>query len=412
MRYSLEQLVHVLRNSDRCNPDASRQMVEKIFNRNAPNLLSKGKVDSFCQLLWESILYNESRVKHWVFEISESFWENVAVNASPSDAFHLLLSLWQANKKLGTRVTQAVGRQRLHAPEIRNDSKAMPLLGLCTFCGLESQISFPLLLEEIDKLYINPIYPRLACSLFYLQHSKPEIVPSFIKAMLTLERITFKVTLLLAEHPLPWTNAILSEFLFPAKNEDRENRDGADDRIILLFVSISRKVIHLNTMLNEICAPQYAGYRASTLGIEGTTKQEDLRSRSWAIIRLSKAIEKGIFTVQETEHPVTHRISRFLNLNWNHPQVTFALDITRDLLLALHDAQGDNEWVGCDVWDTAILKGRWKEEPLSPQQLHYWKECLLAMDAITVDYQQADDGRWIVTFSVNGNHPLVKSLIA
>lgn len=412
MGYPLEQLIHLLKNCRRCNHDASQQLVEKIFNSDAPNLLSKGELDWFCRLLWESVLSNEPRTKDWVTEVSESFWEDLAVKASPSNAFSLLLDLWQANDKLGTRVTQAVGRRRLKLPELRDDPQAMPLLGLFAFCGLEPRVALSFSpAENVAKLYTHPVNPRLAFSLFYLQQSDPEAVPGFIEAMLTFKGVTSEIALLLAEHPLPWTALALADILVSARSESRGEREDVYDRMLLLFGTIRRRAIYLNTMLNEMCIPPFARQKAPTLETEDSIEREEEKIRSWAIMRLSNAIDKRIFTVKETMHPITHRASRLLNLNRDHPQVTFALDITRDLLLALHDAQRGNKWADGKAWDTALFKGRWKGEALSPRQLRYWKGILLKMNTVKVDYQQTDDGRWIIAFCVNGDHPLAKSLI-
>lgn len=413
MTYSVEHLVYLLKNSRWCNPDASQQLVEKIFSSDAPHLLSKGELDWFCQLLWEAALSNKSRTKEWVTEVSEGFWEDLAVSASTSDAFRLLLALWQANEGEGRKITRAVGNQLLMSPKLTAEPEAIPLLGFFAFCGLEPQVALSFSpAENIAKLYIHPASQRLACSLFYLQRSKPEAIPGFIKAMLTIKGVMPRIALLLAEHPLPWTALALADILVAAESESRKEREDIYDRMVLLYRTIRRRAIYLNTLLNEMCAPQFARRSEPTLETEVGIEREEEKIRSWATIRLSNAIDKGIFTVQKTEHPITHRASRLLNLNRDHPQVTFALDITRDLLLALHDAQKGNEWADGDAWDIALLAEHWKGEPLPPLQLRYWKIILLKMNAIKVDYRKTDECGWIVAFRVDSDHPLVKPLIA
>jgi len=408
MRYSLEQLVFLLNNSRWCNPDAAQLLVKKILSTDAAYLLSKGELDWFCQLLWGAVLSDESRTKEWVTEVGESFWEDLPINAPPSDAFRLLLVLWQANGELGRRVTHAVGQRLLKSPELMDFPQAVPLLGFFAFCGLEPQVALSFsLIETVDKLYIHPASQRLTCSLFYLQESKPEAIPSFIKAILALKRITPRIVLLLAEHPLPWTALALADILLSAKSESREESEDVYDRMILLFKTIQRRLVYLGTLFNEMRAPQFVPQSEITLEAKGDNERKEAKTRSWATIRLMNAIDKGIVTVQKMGHPIT---SRLLNLNQSHPQVILAFDIAGNLLRVLQDAQIGKGWVDCNAWDAAF-RGSWKGKALPPQQLRYWQGILLRMDMVKADYKETDKGDWTIVFDVNIDHPLVKSII-
>lgn len=413
MRYSLQHLVFLLKESRWCNPDAAHQLVEKILSTDPAYLLSKGELDWYCRLVWEAVLSNELKTKEQVTDVKATLWEDLAVNASHSDAFHLLLVLWQVNEDIGRGVTHAVGQRLLASPNLRDDPQALPLLGFLSFCGLDPQVTFSFSIEEnVDKLCIYPTNRRLACSLFYLQDSEPEIIPGFIKAVLTLSGVKPETALLLAKHPLPWTASTLADILISAKGEIQREGEDVYDRMILLFrtIRIRRRIIYLGTLFNEMCAPQFAQQRELTLEAEGGVEREEEKTRSWATIRLANAIDKGIFTVQKTEHPITHKASRLLSLNMGHPQVTFALDMTGNLLLALHDAQRGEGWADCITWDAAF-KNSWKGEPLPPQQLRYWQGILLRMNVVKVDYKETNKGDWTIVFGVNSDHPLVKSFI-
>jgi hypothetical protein len=411
MAYSLDHLVHLLRNSRWCNPDVAQQLVEKIFSIDATSLLSKGDLNWFCQLLWEATLSNESKTKDWVTDVRGTFWEDLAVNAPSSNVFHLLLALWQANEELGRRVTHAVAQRLLASPKLMDDSQSMPLLGLLASCDLKphAALSFSPT-EKVTELCIYPTSQRLAFSLLYLQESKREVIPSFIKACLITGVTAIGITLLLAEYPLPWTASTIEKILVSAKSESQIQREDVYDRMILLFKTIQSRQIYLNALLDKMCAPQFAPQHELTTESEGSIEQNEQRTRSWATIRLMNAIDKGIFIVQETEHPITHKASRVLSLDWGHPQVAFAFDITRNLLLGLRDAQRDKGWADYGTWKTAF-EGSWKEEPLPPQQLRYWQGILLKTNVVKVDYQEMDESRWVIAFQVNSKHLLAKSLI-
>jgi hypothetical protein len=410
MVYSLEHLVFLLNNSRCCNPDVDQQLVEKIFSIDASSLLSKGDLHWFCRLLWQAALSNKPRTKDWVAEVTETFWEDLAVNTPPSNTFYLLLALWQANEELGRSVADAVGRKLLTSPELVDDLQVMPLLGFFVFCGLEPQVALSFPPEgNIDKLCIYPSTQRLVCSLFYLQQSRPDMTPRFIKAVLALKGMTARTGLLLARYPLPWTTLSLADILAPAKNESWRQREDVYDRMLLLWRTIRQRLIYLGTLYNAMCVPWFARERELTLEAESVEREEE-RTRSWATVRLNKAIDKGIFIVQETEHPITHKASRLLSLNWGHPEVAFAFDITRHLLLGLRDAQRDKEWADYETWKTAFGRS-WNGEPLPLQQLCYWQEILLKMNLVKVDYQKIDESQWVIAFWVNSEHPLAKSLI-
>jgi len=411
MKYSLQDLVYLLRESIWCNRDAAQQLVDKIFSCDADYLSSKGEINWFCRLLWLSVLSNEGRTEKWVNEVSESFWEDLVVNTSRSNAFHLLIVLYQINNELGRRVTHAVDQRLLTSPKLMDDSQAMALLGLLAFCDVKHQVAFSFSpTEKATELCIYPTNQRLAFSLLCLQESKPEAIPGFIKACLTTGVTAIGITLLLAEYPLPWTASTMEKLLVSAKSESQIPREDVYDRMILLFRTTTSRQIYLNNLLNKMCTPQFAPFHELTPESDGSTEQEQQKARSWATLRLGKAIDKGIFIVQDTEHPITHIASRLLNLDLGHPEVAFALNITKDLLIALSNTQRVEGWTDINTWDAKFI-GNWKGEPLAQQRIRYWQGILIKMDMVKVDYKETDRGNWAMSFGINTDHPLVKSFI-
>jgi hypothetical protein len=413
MTYSLQDLVFLLRESRWCNHEAAQQLVDKIFSCDATSLSSKGELNWFCRLIWESVLSNESRTEQWVNEVSESFWEDMVVSTSPSDAFHLLLVLCQVNKELGRRVTHAVEQRLLTSPKLMDDSQAMALLGLLAFCDLKPQVAFSFSpAEKVTELCIYPKHQRLAFSLLYLQESKPDAIPDFIKAFLTSEVITVGMTLLLADYPLTWMASTMEDILAFGKGESQIEREDVYDRMILLFKAIRSRQLYLNTntLINKMCTPQFAPQHELTPKSEGSIVQKEERTRSWATIRLGNAIDKGIFIVQETEHPITHKALWLLNLNMGHSGVTFALNMTGNLLIALRNAQRAKGWTDLNTWDATFVTN-WTGEPLPQQRLRYWQGILIRMDMVKADYKETHKGYWTIFFCINIDHPLVKSFI-
>jgi hypothetical protein len=411
MAYSLEHLVFLLKNSRQCNPDVAQQLVEKIFSIDATSLLSKGDLDWFCQLLWLLVLSNERRTKKWVNEVSETFWEDLVVNTSRSNAFHLLMILCQINEELGRRVTHAVAQRLLTSPKLMDDSQAMALLGLLAFCDLKRQVAFSFSpTEKVTELCIYPTTQRLAFSLLYLQESKPAVIPGFIKACLTTGVTAIGIALLLAEYPLPWTASTMEKILVSHKSESSIQQEDVYDRMILLFKTIQSRHIYLNALLNKMCAPQFAPQHQLTTESEGSIERNEQKTRSWATIRLGKAIDKGIFIIQDIEHPITHTASRLLDLDLGHPEVAFALNITKDLVIALSNTQKLKGWTDINTWDTEFV-GNWKGEPLTQRRIRYWQGILIRMNMAKVDYTETDRGDWAISFFINTDHPLVKSFI-
>ncbi len=412
MQYSLEHLAYLLKNARSCYPNASHQLVEKIFESDAASLFLKGELNWFSQLVWEAVVSNEFRTREWVAEAGETFWVNLAANANPADAFRLLLVLWQANEKVGRKVIQAVGQQMIVVPELKDQPEAMPLLGLFAFCGLKPRVALSFSpAENISELYIRPSIRRLACSLFYLQESKPEAMPGFISAILTHEVMAPNFALLLDKYRLPWTTSTLQDILASPKSESREAKLDIYDRMILHFISMQPRRIYFGTMLNEIRSPQFMQQEEASIVSAEETEREEERKRSRAAIWLNKAIDKEIFTIEKKEHPITHKPSRLLDLNRKNHQVSFAIDMANSLLNALNNAQRDKEWATSNAWDDASFAEYLKGGSLVPSQLEYWKGILLKMGAIKADYQKTGDDRWIVTFCLDSTHPLVKALI-
>jgi hypothetical protein len=411
MKYSLKELVFLLRESRWCSHDAAQQLVNKVFTCNATSISSKGELNWFCRLIWESFLNNEPRTKRWINEVSESFWEDLVVSAALSDAFHLLLVLCQMNEELGRRVTQAAEQRLLASPKMMDGSHAMALLGLLAYCNLKHHIALSFSpVEKVTELFIYPTSYRLAFSLFYLQETKPEVITDFIKAFLATGVTTIGITLLLAEYPLPWTALTMEKILVHAKSDSQIPWEDVYDRMILLYRTTTSRQIYLNNLLNKMCAPQFAPFHELTPESDGSNEQEQQKTRSWATIRLGKAIDKGIFIVQDIEHPITHIASRLLDLDLGHPEVAFALNITKDLVIALSNTQKLKGWTDINTWDTKFV-GNWKGEPLTQQRIRYWQGILIKMDMAKVDYTETDRGDWAMSFGINIDHPLVKSFI-
>jgi hypothetical protein len=411
MRSSPQDLALLLRNVRRCNRDAAQQLAIKVLNVDATSLSSKGELNWFCQLLWEAVLSNESRTKDWVSDVEATFWEDLAVKNPPAEAFRLLLVLWQTNRELGISVTYAVGQRLIKSQELMDNLQAMPLLGLFVLCGLKPRIALSFSGgENIEGLHLYPASQRQACSLFYLQESKPEEIAGFIEAILTRKPMTTQMALLLAEHRLPWTASDVEGILVSAKSEIIKEREDIYDRMLLLFRAIRLSTIYVGTMLGAMCAPQFAQHRELISETKSDTEEEEKRTRTWATIWLASAIDKGIFSMQMTEHPITHKASRVLSLNMHHPQVTSAFAISESLLLALYDAQIDKGWADSSTWDTAF-RGSWKAGSLPQQELRYWQEILLKMNLVYVECREIGKGDFTIVFSVNVDHGLVKSLL-
>ncbi len=412
MQYSLEHFAHLLKNARSCSPTASHQLVDKIFESDAASLLSKGELNWFSQLIWKAVVSNELRTREWVAGTGENFWVNLAANANPPDAFRLLLVLWQANEEVGKRVIQAVGQQMIALPKLKDQPEAMPFLGLFAFCGLKPCVALSFSpAENISELYVHPPIRRLACSLFYLQASKLEAIPSFIRAALTHKGIAPNFALLLAKYRLPWAASTLQDILASPKSESREEKIDIYDRMLLHFISIQPRRVYFGTMFNEIRSPQFMQQEELSIVSTEETEREEERRRSRAAIWLNKAIDKEIFTVEAKEHPVTHKASRILDLNRRSPEVGFAIDVASSLLIALNNAQRDKEWVSGNAWDDALFVRYMERGSLAPSQMEYWKGILLKMGVIKADYQKTDAGEWIVTFCLDSTHPLVKVLI-
>lgn len=411
MQYTLEGATYLMKNSRHCNAEASRLMVTEILSSDAPSLLSKGELNWFSRLIWEANLSDELTTREWIVKAGQTFWQNLMTNASYSDIFHLLLTLWQVDEEFGSRIGYVVGRRLLSCTELKDEPEALPLLGFVAHCGLQSEV-VPTFspAENIDKLIIYPAVPRLLFSLFYLQETKPDTIPDFVRAILTNRRVGPAIALLVAEHQLPWKAPVLKDILVPAKGEARVEKEDIYDRMILLFLSMQPKTIYLNTMLSGMCSPQFIKRDELAQQNVGEIERQEAATRSRVTIWLNNAIDRGIFSLQKTEHPITRKTSQLISLNRDNPTVVFAIDTARDFLRALRDAQKDKGWADSAAWDAAITIRCWKEEPLLPLEVRYWKRVLLQMGAVEVEYHRVDGLAWITTFRVDDKHPLVKSL--
>lgn len=412
--YTLEHLTQLIRNSRWCNRDAAQQLIDKIFSHDVIFLSSKGELHWFCRLLWEAVLSNELRTKDWVNEVSESFWEELAASASPSDTFYLLLVLSEINKDLGKKIAQVVVQRLLTSPKTMDDPYVMPLLGLLAYHDLKLKVTFSFPpAEKMTELCTYPSNQRLAFSLLCLQDSKPDLIPDFMKALQSIIGITTGIIMLLAEYPLPWTSKDLEDILLSTRNETMRDTENVYDRMILLYRSIhvQTRIIYMGTLIKEMCSSQFVRRHELSLKAEDDTKLEEFKTRSWATIRLNNAIDNSIFTVQNTKNPFTYTASRSLVLNRGNSCVVFALNVTEHLLLALNNTQRVEECGTLNAWDRSF-NSIWTMEPLLKQQLRYWQRILIMMDVIKVDYQEMKNNKWIITFRVNDKHPLAKSIVS